>query len=137
MRRRSSNGSRGRVEAGFTLVEVIVVLAVVLLLSGIAVPLISGYVDDSKRARAASEVKMLAGAVAAFYKDLGIYPTRNSSGINNQMYCLMTGESKPQANGLIRGHSFQSWAQSTRGDLLDMGGLPRTMISLHHHTTIM
>ena len=106
--------------AGFTLVEVIVVLAVVLLLSGIAVPLISGYVDDSKRARAASEVKLLAGALASFYKDVGIYPTRDAAGRNNRLLCLITGLDQPPQTRLTRGHAFQSWASnSTRGDLLD------------------
>ncbi len=109
-------------DSGFTLVEVIVVLAVVLLLSGIAVPLISGYVEDSKRGRAEAEVKVMAGAFAAVYKDVGIFPSRNSSGNNNVVRSFYTGPTRPTANTYINsnGHNFYQWAASTTtGDAVD------------------
>ncbi|MHC5063306.1 MAG: type II secretion system protein GspG [Planctomycetota bacterium] len=108
--------------SGFTLVEVIVVLAVVLLLSGIAVPLISGYVEDSKRARGEAEVKMLAAAVSSVYKDVGIFPSRNSSSSNSTVRCLWSGPTAPTASTFVSsgGHNFYQWAASTtNGDSLD------------------
>src|SRR5439155_11006492 len=72
--------------AGFTLVEVIVVLAVVLLLTGIAVPMISGYMEDGRRARAEAEVKLIAAEISSFYKDVGVWPARSSTGTNNTLY---------------------------------------------------
>ena len=96
------------------------VLGVVLLLSGIAIPMISSYVDDGKRARAEAEVKMLTAAVTAFYKDAGRYPARNSSGADNFLYTLVTGETQPTSNPFAAGHAFYTWgANSTRGDTLD------------------
>jgi prepilin-type N-terminal cleavage/methylation domain-containing protein len=107
---------------GFTLVEVIVVLAVVLLLSGIAVPLISGYVEDGRRARAEAEVKAIAASVVSFYKDVGIYPTRNASGTNATVRVLYTGTSPPNAATWVQsnGHNFYQWAASpANGDSAD------------------
>ena len=52
MKKAEINGAaRRHHERGFTLVEVIVVLSVVLLLTGIAVPMLSSYMEDGRRAR--------------------------------------------------------------------------------------
>lgn len=109
-----------RGDSGFTLVEVIVVLSVVLLLTGIAVPMLSGYMEDGRRARAESEIKVIAAAVMSLNKDVGTFPSRNGSGANNQLYALFTGPTMPTANPFTRGHQWSTWAMSAaRGDLLD------------------
>ncbi len=107
-------------QRGFTLVEVIVVLSVILLLTGIAVPMLSGYMEDGRRARAEAEVKVVAASVASFYKDVGTYPARNGAGVNNQVYVLLTGSSMPTANPFAANHQWITWGMNaTRGDLLD------------------
>ncbi|MCB9886646.1 MAG: type II secretion system protein GspG [Planctomycetes bacterium] len=107
-------------DAGFTLVEVIVVLSVVLLLTGIAVPMLSSYLEDGRRARAESEVRTIASAVLSLNKDVGVYPARNSSGVNNYVFALMSGPSMPTSNPFVGGHTWVTWAMNaTRGDLLD------------------
>lgn len=116
---RSSHHTR-TANAGFTLVEVIVVLSVILLLSGIAIPLISGYVEDSKRARAEAEIKVLAGAVTSFYKDVGVYPARDSAATDNRLYVLLSGSAQPATNPYATNHTFSNWGRSaTTGDVLD------------------
>lgn len=107
-------------EQGFTLVEVVVVLAVILLLAGIAVPLVSGYVEDSRRGRAEAEIRMLAVAVSSFYKDVGQYPSRDREGGNQEMRVLFTGADRPVTNPYENNHLFAQWARSSAyGDLLD------------------
>ena len=111
---------RLRREDGFTLVEVIVVLAVVLLLTGIAIPLVGGYIEDGRRARAESEAKTLGSAVMRFYKDVGVWPARNSSAVNNQVNLMVTGATLPATNPWSAPHTFATWAMSsTLGDTLD------------------
>lgn len=106
--------------AGFTLVEVVVVLAVVLLLSGIAVPLISSYVEDSRRGRAEAEVKMIAGALTNFYKDVGQFPSRDSSAKDYTLKAFFTGNAVPKTDPFVKTHSWSDWARSTStGDILD------------------
>lgn len=106
-------------EGGFTLVEVIVVLSVVLLLTGIAVPMLSSYLEDGRRTRASSEVKTIMAAFSQLYKDVGSTPARNGSGTNNTLYTLYSGPtitSNPWGNS----HSWSSWAiNATYGDRMD------------------
>ena len=105
---------------GFTLVEVIVVLSVVLLLTGIAVPMLSSYMEDGRRARAEAEAKVLGAAVMQFYSHAGVYPARNSSGTNNQVYTLLSGPTMPTTNPYSAGHNWVTWGMSgARGDLLN------------------
>ena len=106
-------------EGGFTLVEVIVVLSVILLLTGIAVPMLSSYMEDGRRARAESEVKTVMAATSQLYKDVGVYPARNRSGTNNYLYTLYTGPALT-TNPWSNNHRWSSWARNAqRGDRLD------------------
>ena len=90
------------------------------MLTGIAVPLIGGYVEDGRRARAESEAKMLAAAILRAQKDLGDWPSRNGSGTTRTVYVLASGPSKPASNPWGSGGSFPSWFMSnTTGDLMD------------------
>jgi prepilin-type N-terminal cleavage/methylation domain-containing protein len=108
----------GRVD-GFTLVEVVVVLAVVVLLCGIAVPVVHGYLQEGRRAQAEAEAKMLAGALTSFFKDTGAMPVRAGRG-GNRLHVLLTGPRMPATNPFRSGHCFADWALSTEtGDLLD------------------
>jgi len=59
---------------GFTLIEMVVVLAVVAILAAILVPSIEKNIQDAKIARAKNEVQVLGAAMASFYKDVGIWP---------------------------------------------------------------
>lgn len=116
---RSVHSKNRAQQSGFTLVEVIVVLSVVLLLTGIAVPMLSSYMEDGRRARAEAEVKVVMAAASQLYKDVGVYPARNSSGTNNYLFTLYTGPaltSNPWSNN----HRWSSWAlNAQRGDRID------------------
>lgn len=120
MKKSALEGRAAEKAAGFTLVEVIVVLSVVLLLTGIAVPMLSGYMEDGRRARAQAECKVVGASVMSFYKDLGVYPARNSGGTNNFVYSLLTGPTVPTTNPWSAGHNWATWGMgAARGDLLD------------------
>lgn len=109
-----------RLQAGFTLVEIIVVLAVVLVLTGIAVPMIGGYMEDGRRARAGAEIKVLHAALASFNKDVGAYPTRDASGASNRISLLITGAALPTTNPWTANHQFATWAMNAAtADLMD------------------
>ncbi|MBI3077812.1 MAG: prepilin-type N-terminal cleavage/methylation domain-containing protein [Deltaproteobacteria bacterium] len=69
---------RGRGRSGFTLIEVVVVLAIVALLAAILTPLLLKYLDDSKIGRAKNEVLVLSGAILSFNKDTGLWPVYNA-----------------------------------------------------------
>ena len=66
------NASRG--QKGFTLLEIIVVLAVVGALAAMLAPVVFRYIDDAKRAQAQSDVSTIAAAIQQMYKDTGRWP---------------------------------------------------------------
>jgi len=74
-------------DAGFTLIEVIVVIAVVAILAAILTPTITKNIDDSKRARAVNECQVMAASLVSFYKDLGRWPAR-SNVTDNYLYII-------------------------------------------------
>jgi len=107
-------------QRGFTLVEVIVVLSVILLLTSIAVPMLSNYMEDGRRARAESECKTLAAAMMQFCKDVGTYPTRDQAGAATRRYVLVSGATQPTTRPWTANHNWTNWGMSTtRGDTLD------------------
>lgn len=63
-----------RFDAGFTLIEVIVVAGIIAVLAGILVPLIFKEIDESKNARAQADVKSIASAMIILKKDTGSWP---------------------------------------------------------------
>ncbi|MGQ9617997.1 MAG: prepilin-type N-terminal cleavage/methylation domain-containing protein [Candidatus Aminicenantia bacterium] len=65
---------------GFTLVEMVVVLAVVAILAAILVPTVAKHIADSQIARANNEVQVIGSAIASLYKDTGFWPYTNADG---------------------------------------------------------
>jgi len=107
-------------ERGFTLVEVIVVLSVVLLLSGIAVPLLTSYIEDARRTRAEAECKVLGAALMSCWKDVGVVPARSDLGVNGTVSVLLSGPTKPTVNPWNATHQWATDGMSaTLGDVLD------------------
>lgn len=78
---------------GFTLVEVVVVVAIVALLSAIIVPVISKQIDEAKIGRAKNECMVIASAVNQFYRDVGVWPAASDAATHtdNALYSLVSG----------------------------------------------
>lgn len=60
--------------AGFTVIEIVVVLGVVAALSAILVPMVSSYVEDGRRQRARADLRAIGEAMNAVHRDLGVFP---------------------------------------------------------------
>lgn len=69
-----------KTNAGFTLIEAAVAIAVVAILSGIIVPLVVKNLQDSQIARAKNDVQVIAAAVASQLKDTGARPSAAGPG---------------------------------------------------------
>lgn len=61
--------------AGFTLIEMLVVLVIIGLLAGLVGPKLFGKVDSSKVQTAQTQVKMLKGTLESMRLDIGRFPT--------------------------------------------------------------
>jgi general secretion pathway protein G len=65
---------KGRSQAGFTLVEVLVVLSIIGLVVGLIGPRVVGYLTDAKVSTARIQATTLSNAVELFFIDNGRYP---------------------------------------------------------------
>ena len=65
---------------GFTLVELIIVISVIAILIGIALPRMRGMIDEGNTAKAGSELRALQAAVESYYvHNSKVYPPAGSS----------------------------------------------------------
>jgi general secretion pathway protein G len=74
----NSNPGEGRVndpESGFTLVELLVVMVILVLLAGLIGPRVLGYLGSSRTKAATVEIKNLSTSLELYYLDVGDYPT--------------------------------------------------------------
>lgn len=67
--------SFARMRAGFTLIELIVVLAIVALLVSIAIPRYFVHLDRAKEATLRQDLNTMRDAIDKFYGDKGRYPS--------------------------------------------------------------
>ncbi len=75
---------------GFTLIEIIVVIACIALLAGIIAPLAFKNIEDAKKSAAEADVKAIASAMMQFNKDLGFWPTMDAAGNINSIPILFS-----------------------------------------------
>jgi len=61
--------------AGFTFIEIMVVVAILAILAALVVPRIMGRTDDAKRTAAKVQIRNLEGALQLYKLDNGVYPS--------------------------------------------------------------
>ncbi len=66
--------SRTRPSPGLTLIELVVVIAIIGVIAAIAVPMYQSYVFDSQVASATSDIKLLETRIERFYSENRRYP---------------------------------------------------------------
>lgn len=71
--RKGLTGTEGA-EEGFTLVELLVVLAIIALIGTLVGPRVLGYIGTAKAETATTQIRNLGNAVELYYLDVGAYP---------------------------------------------------------------
>jgi general secretion pathway protein G len=61
--------------AGFTFIEIMVVVAILAILAALVVPRIMGRTDDAKRTAAKVQIRNLEGAIQLYKLDNGVFPS--------------------------------------------------------------
>lgn len=84
---------------GFTLIEMVVVLAVVAILAAILTPTIAQNISDAKVSRATNETQVVAAAMASFFKDVGRWPTKEDDTSTADYYQVLYGDGTDMAAG--------------------------------------
>jgi prepilin-type N-terminal cleavage/methylation domain-containing protein len=68
---------------GFTLVEILVAVAILAILSATLSPLVLKYINDGRRARALSDSQTLGQGILQFQVDAGMWPVSNDGNVND------------------------------------------------------
>ncbi|MFB3061876.1 MAG: type II secretion system protein, partial [Candidatus Binatia bacterium] len=89
-------------DKGFTLIEIIVILAVISILVAILTPTVLKFIDDAQRSSAENSVQVIAATINDLIKDTGKFP---GSKTNKTFLC--------SANGDFATDSTSSWASSS------------------------
>lgn len=71
---------RGRGRRGFTLVEALLVMVIIAILAGIALPLIRGAIARADAARVRTDVRQIEVAALQYREDVGRFPPRTRWG---------------------------------------------------------
>lgn len=80
---------------GFTLIELVLVVASIAILAAILVATILSILDDAKTAKHKADVKSIAAATVKFNVDVGEFPTRNSETNPTETSLLYSGTTAP------------------------------------------
>lgn len=83
---------------GFTLIEVIVVAAVIAILAGILMPMIFNQIDESKKTRAIGDVKSLHEGFTAFYGTAKKWPIFLDPTFCGTAVSVLTSHGEPISN---------------------------------------
>ena len=89
--------------AGFTAIEMIVVVAIIVSLAGVIIPVVSGELDSAKEARVAVDLKHIADALRHYIRDTGFQPT-GDRGAHDYHWAYTNGE-QPISNDFNDGRS--------------------------------
>ena len=74
---------------GFTLIEMLIVIAVIAILAGISLPYMKGMQDEGNAAKAAGELRTLATAVESYYiHNSRTYPSQSTTVVTNWQSAL-------------------------------------------------
>ena len=82
--------------AGFTLLELLIVVAIIGILAGVGIPAYNGYITDSKEETAKNNLRSIAMMQSSYYSDNNsYYLASNTSSINTNLF----GKSTLDASG--------------------------------------
>jgi prepilin-type N-terminal cleavage/methylation domain-containing protein len=81
-------------QSGFTLIEMVVTLAIIGILTRLLTPVVANYIDQARITRASQETQLIADAILNFNKNTGKWPVflaGSNITVNSATYNVLTG----------------------------------------------
>ncbi len=102
-----------RGERGFTMLEIITILAVIAIMAAVLSPMILNYMDDAKKTKAEADVKTISGVILSLAKDVAHFPiyTDGTKTIGDPDIELLRG---PGNNPTDNPAAGQGWLGTTK-----------------------
>jgi len=112
MRKITGDEARLASEAGFTLLELLIVIGIIAVLLGLIFPVLQGVQDRAKKIQARNDLTQIVTAVNAFYTEYGRYPIDSSITTDAAATCGSGGTSSKLLFDELRAKSI---SLNTRG----------------------
>jgi prepilin-type N-terminal cleavage/methylation domain-containing protein len=114
-----SAARRGFQAAGFTLIELTVVLAVIVTLALILTPSITNFINDSRVARSRSDTQTISAAIVQFYEDNGFFPQWSAANAGGPGLPAGKVDLLVSPGNVPLAASGSAWTTGTTDDLAD------------------
>jgi prepilin-type N-terminal cleavage/methylation domain-containing protein len=107
---------------GFTLMEIVIAVAIVALFAAAISPVVFKHLQDAKITKAMDESKAIAGSILVLNKDTGYWPMTNANGPTGTIDRIVSSANIPAGAGTAAGAGASNWGSygSTKllGDFL-------------------
>jgi general secretion pathway protein G len=129
MRREKAEGRRQKAKSGFTLIEILVVLVIIMILAGIIVGAAKYAQVRAARSRTQAEIATMETALESYKSDNGVYPrstTTRSDAVNNgiDLYAaLVAGPNNPKTYFTFKPNQIR-FISVTQTNIIDPFGSP-------------
>ncbi len=95
---------------GFTLIEIVIAVAIVAIFAAAMSPMVFRHLADAKTSKAQNETEVIATAVLGYYKDVGQWPITNLNGPSgNQVNRVISSSNLATGSGPSAGSGASNW----------------------------
>jgi type II secretion system protein G len=108
-----------RRQRGFTLIEVIVALAIMITLAAVVIPTVVGSLDRARIDRAQDSLQAIADAISSFQNDVNVYPASLT-----QLIVALQNGSRDVCNNNMSWRDRRNWNGPYVQRMLTSSGLP-------------
>jgi len=106
--------------AGFTLIEIVIAVAIVAIFAAALSPMVFRHLEDAKLTKAQNESETIATAVLSYYKDVGAWPYTDADGpVGNGIARMTSSTVLATGAGAGAGTGAANWG--TQGTVKPMG----------------